>query len=154
MLPLYCYIVTPAAMRSLWGMGRHPPFLLAFKKMRKKKGGPAHTPEGHWGKHFIYPQRNRLHSRQLSMTHASLVNAYAFVCVHCQWPLPFPHHFPYRRWTPRPNPVDVDLLDVLPQHTSPLSTQLSTHGSQFSTLSHRQAALDLIQTEFVYDHVQ
>ena len=26
-------------MRSLWGMGRHPPFLLAFQKMRKKKGG-------------------------------------------------------------------------------------------------------------------
>jgi len=25
------------------------------KNAKKKRGGPAHTPEAHWGKHFIYP---------------------------------------------------------------------------------------------------
>ena len=64
MLPLYCYIVTPAAMRSLWGMGRHPPFLLAFKKMRKKKGGLPIPQRGIGASTlfipFIYPQRKTI----------------------------------------------------------------------------------------------
>ena len=49
-------------MRSLWGMGRHPPFLLAFKKMRKKKGGLPIPQRGIGASTLFIPNDNEIDS--------------------------------------------------------------------------------------------